>query len=203
MKKTLITIIICVVAMLSFNSCNKDKGAKEAPITTNETLMNSNYDASVIRDLLSDYHSDVNIKDCPGWWQRLKKWIKAHTGTHLFNNCNGNNPCGPCAGICFQLGTYPIPVEDEYELTQDDIESGDNVFILGGLDETHMAITFIDNADFIFEDTFYLQEDWDLGQDVAQEFQVASIIIKQGNYPVIYEFNENGETVVEVEVTWE
>lgn len=204
MKTKYFFLVISVATLFLFYSCDKNKNSKVVQTNVEATFNPSDYKAaSTIQSLLTDFHNPANNKDaCPGWWAKVKKWIRAHTGTHLFNNCNGDNPCGPCAGICLSLGVYdPIPVDDNYKLTPEDIKNGDNVFILSGYKEDLMAITFVDNTDFVYEKAFYLPEDWNLGEKVAAEFGVKKIFVRKGVYPVIFDFNEQGETMVNI--VWE
>jgi hypothetical protein len=196
-------LVVSVAILFFFYSCDKKKNPNIAQTTVEAIFNPSDYkDASTIQSLLTDFHNPANSKFTTlGLWDRIKKWVKTHTGTHLYQNCNGTNYCGPCPGICFQIFNVPVPVDDNYIPTPEDLKIGNDVLIFNSFNEDLMVITFVDNRNFIYEKTFYLTDDWDLGEKVANEFGLKKIIVKKGVYPVVFDFNKQGETIVNI--VWE
>ncbi len=128
--------------------------------------------------------------------------IKAHTGTHLFENCPGNNPCGPCPGICLlSKDSYDVfvPVEEDYSLTRNEYEDGDRLLQIALLNDSVMAISFINN-NFTIDGVFYVPEDFMIGESASNLFGKNTIKVLEGEYPVSYTHGKNGTTLVHVDV---
>lgn len=81
-------------------------------------------------ELLNSIIKDFNSleKAPPKWWVKIKKWFKDHTGTHLFDNCQYSNPCGPCPGLCLSLGVVGGEENDGDILTPSDYSLGLRAF---------------------------------------------------------------------------
>jgi len=200
MKNFFIVLLIggLLIAAFSFQSCNKhyDNSYKNNTSKIDSIFTKNDFISSeLIKSQLYEYHLELSKKNI---WGKIKKWIKAHTGTNLFNNCIGHSPCGPCPGLCLLSAPFTQVVPENYVLSTDEINNGERIFILNEYQDSIMVITFIDNQDFIYEDNFYLPENYDLGQNVASAFNLNKLILKKGVYPVIYNNNPNGETIVNV-----
>ena len=66
------------------------------------------------------------------------------------------------------------------------------------LDETTFLVSFIDTQDFVYKDNFVFSEDLDLGPDVAKAFGKETFIVKKADYPVVYDYDPKGETVISI-----
>jgi len=198
MKKIIFALIsICIVLMIS---CQKQEGTTNTKSSEAELLFSQDdfTDPDIIRNHLDEYHAALESR-APAWWKKFKKWVKAHSGTHLFPNCQGNHPCGPCAGICLSTENIPVMVAEDYELTSQDSINVYGLFILHEYENTLMVLSFIDSVDFVHLGYFYLQDDWDLGEAVADSFDQPQIIIQSGVYPVVTDYHSQGETVVDID----
>lgn len=206
-KKTLAILagVILTSSVLFFNSsCNKQQpkpstateaktqiGVVEFPNSSINTV--SDIDAA----LQTFYHPSSDGNASKPLWQKIKKWVRSHTGTTLFNNCNGSNPCGPCPGMCFNLSVHSQPAPDS-TYNQGDHANGLGTFGLTRIDEDKFILEFVDNSEFVINDVFYAPQDIDLGHKIERMFDVDKFIIKQGVYPLSYKENVKGETVITV-----
>lgn len=131
--------------------------------------------------------------------QKIKKWIKAHTGTHLFNNCSGSNPCGPCPGICIPLGIISYPSPDG-TLSEEEIAENIGALEMTNLDDATMVVSFPDARIFTINNTFYVTEDINMGEQSAGAFNASSFIIKKGVYPLSYRRGGAPQTIINIEL---
>lgn len=196
MKKSIMLFLIgiTIISSISFYACSKDDDSKK---TDEKVSLVQNYSKNEILKIIKTYHENVNSKEANPI-DKIIKWIKAHIGTHLSDNCNGSMPCGPCPGICLKLSTNSTVVEKGYSLSNGEFENGERLFVLTMLDETNFLVNFIDTQDFVYKDEFVFQQDLDLGSDLAKAFGKESFIVKKGNYPVICDFDPKGETVITI-----
>lgn len=187
-----------IVGFVTMQSCTKKS---ELSDNASQTLKLKRYSIETIEDKLNAFYSNNHTdKSAPGWWLRIKKWFKDHTGTYLFPNCGGNNPCGPCAGICFRSGGISTNVPDDYELTPDDRSQGIDLFSLTFISDSEAILSFASPVNFVYQNDFYLPSDYDFGGGVANAFSLKSVIAKSGIYAVSFANNPNGETVIAVEI---
>ncbi len=205
-KKTVnFVFAFLTLTVLTFNTgCNKDRIDSDSK-KSNETIKigevefqtNSIKNPLDIEDQLKKYYESKNDPTAKPIWTKIKEWIKAHIGTHLFNNCNGDNPCGPCPGICIPLGrTATITNNNSYN-------EQDHLYGIGTLGLTRIAedkfiIEFVNNSEFIINNIFYVVEDTELSDEVKNAFNTDKFIIKKGAYPLSFSQNPNGETIVTV-----
>lgn len=138
-----------------------------------------------------------------GVFQSIWKWIKVRIGTHLFDNCTGSNPCGPCPGICFKSRDDSSDifnlVEDDYCLTRSEYNDGERLMQAALLNDTTMALTFV-HSDFIINDILYIPENFNVGTSLANSCRKQTITVLKGEYPVSYTHSKNGTTLVHVSV---
>lgn len=207
--KKIILIPVAIFFVFLF-SCNKKTPTQQSNFDLNKTnnnLKNStqigivDFPNSSIKNqteiknkLLIFYSGGINNQNRPG---KLKKWIKAHIGTHLFNNCDGKSQCGPCPGICIPLGRNSVITNDS---TYNDNNQNDEqrIFNLTQLETDEFVISFVRNDEFVINNVFYVTADTELSENIANAFGFTKLIIKQGAYPLTFEFNSNGETVIDV-----
>lgn len=197
--------VFLVSSVLFINSsCNKQQ---PTPTTATETktqigdveFPNSSINtiADIDAELQAFYNPDNNGASSKPLWQKIKKWVKSHTGTHLFNGCNGSNPCGPCPGICIALSVHSNPATDS-TYNQGDHANALGTFGLTRIADDKFILEFVDNSEFVINDVFYAPQDIDLGKKIEKMFDVEKFIIKQGVYPLSYKTNVKGETVITV-----
>lgn len=203
----LTALIMAAVGVVTFNACKKNNDintSKEiiSQSFTNENIYSYNWPTNgyEVDELLEKlYDLSDNKKDV---FQRIWKWMKAHTGSHLFDNCSGNNPCGPCPGICLSLKDTDdvfVPVEEDYGLTRSEYEDGDRLLQIALLNDSVMAISFINN-NFTIDGVFYVPEDFMIGESASNLFGKNTIKVLEGEYPVSYTHSRNGTTLVHVDV---
>lgn len=178
-------------------SCNEKVNEIE-----DKNQLNVEFNEEEIKDIknitsyLSSYHNPTK-----GPWEKIKAWILAHSGSDpIGNNCTGNHACGPCAGICFTIWSTGSIVEEDYQQTQQDIQDGKSVINIVKIEDNtnKIIISFDIPSDFVYNENLYVPEDTDLGNDIADEFNRTSLILKKGVYPICYQFNDKGETVIDL-----
>lgn len=197
--------VLLTSSVLFFNSsCNKKQ---PTPTTTTEAktqigeveFPNSSINtvADIEASLQAFYNPDNNGAASKPLWQKIKKWIKSHTGTHLFNGCSGSNACGPCPGICLALSVHSQPATDS-TYNNGDHQNALGVFGLTRISDDQFKLEFVENSEFVINDVFYAPQDIDLGKKIEKMFDTDKFIIKQGVYPLSYKNNVKGETVITV-----
>jgi hypothetical protein len=152
-------------------------------------------DIDNVSNYLSSYHAPKK-----GLIKKIWKWILAHNGTHMFNNCNGNGACGSCAGMCLYLSPNSQVVSEDYERTEQDRLEGKSLVNIVKVDDglNKIILSFDVTSDFVMDDILYIPEDTDLGSEVAAEFERSTFILKKGLYPICYTYNNKGETVIDL-----
>lgn len=192
MKKIIYgTLFLALVGIaLSTVSCKK-----EAICTVSDASvlqMSPTYSIDEIQSVLNDLNSGAKGK-C---WEKIKAWFKKHTGSRLFNNCQGPpRPCGPCPGMCFRnektFGGEPTSIEIA---TQADRANGLGVVGISLIqnDETNEeAIMFVFNEeevnDFTYEGFFYVEDDFYSDEILNDTFTKSSIKFEKGKYHVVYD----------------
>jgi hypothetical protein len=205
-KKT-VNFVLCLITLtvLTFGTgCNKNR-LDSSPTTSDESIkigevnfqVNSIKSLSEVENQLKTYYELKNDPAAKPIWTKIKEWVKAHIGTHLFNNCNGSNPCGPCPGICIPLGrTATITNNNTYN--EQDHLSGIGTLGLTRIAEDKFIIEFVNNPEFVIDNTFYVTEDTELSDAVKNAFDTDKFIIKKGAYPLSFSQNPNGETIITV-----
>ena len=203
----LAALIMVAIGVVTFNACKKNNDINTSAEMMSQSLTNENNysynwptNGNEVDELLLKLY-DMSY-DKEGIFQRIWKWIKAHTGTHLFANCPGNNPCGPCPGICLlskDSADVFVPVEEDYSLSRSEYEEGDRLLQIALLNDSVMAISFINN-NFTIDGVFYVPEDFMIGESASNLFGKNTIKVLEGEYPVSYTHSRNGTTLVHVDV---
>jgi hypothetical protein len=210
LKRKTIKIIGLALFMVSLNyACNKKPATLES-VKESETSFQTetqiglvSFPNSRIKSLseietsLNDSYIVSNSAQKPTLLQRIAKWIKVHSGNHLFENCTYDMPCGPCPGMCMTLGRSTVITTDS---TYNAIDHGNGIGTIGlmRIDSTKFRLRFVNNAEFVINNVFYVPADIELGDSLATLYQSTKFIIKQGVYPLSYITYANGETVVDV-----
>ncbi len=132
---------------------------------------------------------------------KIWKWVVAHAGTHLFDDCEGDLPYGPCPGICFNTNSpdsYPImPYEESKGFLREDYADGNRLMQVALFNDSTLGISFT-HDDLIYKDSLYIYENFNLGEAVSEMFKKDSIIMLKGVYPVSFSHGRNGATIVNV-----
>jgi len=174
-------------------SCSKE--SESQPIQKD----NVTQDNKSVDELMMYYYAqsskDRNV------FNKIWKWISAHVGTHLFQNCNGSSQCGPCPGICIPLTKSSdlfTPVDENYQISNQDYLDGERLCQIALFNDSIMGFTFIHDG-FVYQDSLYIPKDFDIGSSASALFEKTSIIVKKGTYPVSFSQSRNGSTIVNVE----
>ena len=200
-------IFISIIIALYIYSCHKDEindeilnpdSPRECSNNSYSTKLSNSEEIDAYLTIYYEKHKYDRIE-----FQNRWKWMKVRVGTHLFNNCTGNNPCGPCPGICFKLNEDSSEVfnivNDDYTLTRGEYNDGGRLMQGALLNDTIMALTFI-HTDFTFNDVLYIPKDFEIGSSAANSFAKHKIIVLEGEYPVSYTHSRNGTTLVRVKI---
>lgn len=182
------------------SSCGKDSDIKD--LAESQVAELPQYSLESIENQLAAYHAESNsgIKAAPKWWLKIKKWFRDYSGTFLYSNCTGTNPCGPCPGVCLRSNQAAVGVPDNYTLTTQDKIDGVDMYSVEFVSDTSAVITFKNHLSFVHSNNFYITENYDLGGGVAETFKLSGVVMKKGVYPVSFTYNPNGETIVKVDV---
>ena len=115
-------------------------------------------------------------------------YIKVGLGTHLFDNCGYNLPCGPCPGICIRSG---FAVYDNIPTTS----YGEGIFEVERIYDGKMRIKFLSSG-FTDDSQTGLEEDYTLSSEEASAlgFSSAIITVLNGIYNVDFSNSTYGET---------
>jgi hypothetical protein len=188
-----------VIALMS--ACSKEN-VNTTHNSTNQvkigTVTFDNSDVKTLADIKEQFLSiNKNSSLKSGWWQKFVNWCIAHSGTHLFENCNQPNDCGPCSGICFALyATNSITTDTIISPT--DYANGKGIFGLSQINDTTAVITFSTKDRFVIDDVFYVTQNTELGTSIASAFGKQSFIIQKGVYPLIYDYDKRGQTIIKI-----
>lgn len=196
MKKLIILFSFLVFISSCTKNNNSNKNVKTVKIVPTENVVS----IESVTSILQTYHGDDNSEQKLPSWERIKKWIKAHVGSQTGVYCPGGYACGPCPGLCVFMSKTSQVVPDNYVLSNEEINDDQRLFVLSNstTDSTVYIITFINTDDFVLDNQFVITEDLDLGSDVANAFKKDKFVIKSGTYPVVYDFDERGETVISI-----
>lgn len=115
-------------------------------------------------------------------------YIKVGLGTHLFDNCRYDLPCGPCPGICVRFG---FAVYDNIP----PVSQGEGIFEVERIYDGKMRIKFLSSG-FTNDSQTGLEEDYVLSSEEAAAlgFNSAVITILNGIYDVDFSNSTYGET---------
>lgn len=189
-------ILFSFLAVLS--SCSKSNNNKvnNENIVSTETIVSN----ESVTSILQTYHSKDNSEQKLPSWKKIKKWIKAHVGARTGTYCPGGYACGPCPGICIFMSMTSSVVPDNYVLSNEEINDDERLLIISEstTDSTIYIITFINTDDFVLDNNLIIPEDLNMGTIVAEAFGIESFIIQAGTYPVVYDFDERGETAITI-----
>jgi hypothetical protein len=117
-------------------------------------------------------------------------------GTYLWQNCQGSNPCGPCAGICFRRGgKKPKKIEDF--VIGNPVEEGTGVFNIVGLSNNTITLEF-KTIGFTNGNLTGIEEDMELGNELSSAYGYSDIIIKEGIYNVDFTNSTFGKAIFNV-----
>lgn len=196
MKKYFYGVLLVVTTLFVavLVSCDKETTIeKQQNIQESKSIltMEPTYSINEIQSIVNDLKSAE--KAAPGWWDKVKKWFKKHTGTHLFDNCTGSNPCGPCPGLCLYLGVVDgTPTDFDYP-TQDDYSNALRVFglfLIQNEKTNEEAIMFVFNKDvedFTMDNYFYIERDIYASKSITNELGKNSIMFVKGKYNIVYD----------------
>ena len=157
--------------------------------------------------------SKNSLEKSPPWFEKFKKWVRAHTGNSQIlvdgqPTCFGNGGCGPCPGICF--GSSIVDGGDNGDPVSD------KEFILGlraiafsifenqsNANKRKMVIQIPSEYadDFIMNNLFEVESDEFLPMFYVSESGFNSITVEEGRYPVIVSANDGmTRTIVNITV---
>ncbi len=199
-------ILIASIGLLFVVSC--DDQAQQF-ISDQSTVSDSKveslkvYDRDEIASTIESLSLETSNLRAPKWWKKVKKWFKDHAGTHLFDNCNGNGNCGPCAGICITLGFISGTNNDSDVISALDYQNGYRVYSFSIIENTvtreeKVLVELKHNEDFITDDNLYIAESSSLSEEMVISLGKSNIVIAPGVYPIVYDENTlNGQTVLD------
>jgi len=218
MKKSTLTFSLAlgfaVMSYIAFYSCSEGE-TSEAKSENLTTYYQPDYQE--IYEIVNQI--TCNNKDLPDWIVAIGKWIKAHTGKgqQYVNGqptCFGNYQCGPCPGFCLysippKRYIYGYPNGDNGEL--ETVSSTDYSLGLRAAkfsivenritQEERIMITLTDDImDFTFEDYVYFDVNVFLPDTFVSLFNVTSIELKSGAYPIIWDGGV-GYSIIESVIT--
>lgn len=195
MKKLIFIGISIIISGFGFNSCKKE--VKESnTVITNGNSMDENLtyiDVKEVRNILSNNHQANKVGG-------IGEWIKNHTGRYGKNDCGGGGGCGPCPAICFSRGILDSSIDHDGKLSSTEFEEGLRLFlvkIVSGNNEK-LIIQFSDQSLQHDGEYLYIDEDVVFEENTPSLFNVNYLKIKKGAYPIVYDFSDQGETVVDV-----
>ncbi len=193
-------IIVFFFFLTVLSSCSKSNDDSNKASNNDVTLAENVISLASVKSTLQKYHDKNDASQKGPILDKIKKWIKAHVGTQSGVYCPGTYACGPCPGMCIFVSKTSEVVADNYELSADELNDDLRLFILSEFDadSSKYIITFINTDDFVLNDNFIISVDLDLGSNVAAAFEKDSFVIKTGTYPVVYDFDERGETVIKI-----
>jgi len=196
MKKYSFIVFLAVMALslVVIVSCNKETEKEKQQVASQNVSvlrMEPTYSVDEVQSIVNDLK--LGEKAPSGWWDKVKKWFKKHTGTHLFENCIGSNPCGPCPGLCLSLGVIDGDPTDLDYPTQEDYSNALRVFglfLIQNVRTGEEAIIFVFNKDiedFTMDRYLYIERDIYASKIVSDELKKESIMFVKGKYNVVYD----------------
>ncbi len=210
--------VVSLIAILTvvIYACNKEKDLSNISETPN--LGNNGheeeqclYTPEITRENIDkmicfyyDEYVQTHKSNEPGFFERVWKWLIAHTGRNEFfpnENCPYSNPCGPCPGICLNARDGEVfgAVSDDYLLSKSEYEDGIRLFQAALFNDSIMGLSFMQSCFVAADGNFYIPEDFSIGSQAAATFGKNEIIILQGIYPVSNAYTQNGTTLVKVQ----
>jgi hypothetical protein len=196
MKKLIISSGIILSSIILFVGCQKDQINNEVTTdqVTNELSNKLDISEKEFKYILSELNSQE--KAPPGWLQKFKDWVNAHTGnSQQYENgqpvCFGNGGCGPCPGICFGSGI--MSGGNDGQVTQEEFVLGIRAIALaiieknGNAAQKKMVIEIPSqyDQDIIINNRFEVESDEQLASFYVNAAGYNSITVKAGTYPVI------------------
>jgi hypothetical protein len=141
-------------------------------------------------------NSNNSTRAASGWWQRFKKWVKAHSGNsqkYVDGEpvCAGHGGCGPCPGVCFRKGIIDggdNEIVSEKEFAQGWRAIAFSIFENKSNHNIRKMVIQIPSeyeTDFILNNVFEVENNERLPSFYSKEAGFHSITIKSGIYPVI------------------
>lgn len=189
--------IIGIATLIFTNSCTKTETKVDSPSISS----NSGYNNSMnIDEKITFYYNAINKKGQKNVFGNIWKWMVAHSGTHLFLNCQGTMACGPCAGFCLYASKSSDlfkPVIESYEISSIEYAQGLRLLQIALLNDTILGISFVHEG-FAYQDSLTVPENFEIGIGASTLFNKQSIIVQRGVYPVSFTHSKNGTTIVNV-----
>jgi|AntRauTorcE11898_2_1112593.scaffolds.fasta_scaffold07692_1 hypothetical protein len=176
---------------LIFYSCEKENSTYEQK--ENHFNENTIPRSNEVDNLMNYYYNQSQNTTTKGPFEDIWNWLKAHAGVQ--GDCPFDLPCGDCPGIC--ISWKFTPVEDDYLLTKEEYENGERLIEIGFYNDTTLGIHF-HHKGFVSNDTLFVDQDYNIGDDAAALYAKDSIIIEDGAYPVSYSQSSNGSTIVDI-----
>ncbi|MCF8307665.1 MAG: hypothetical protein K9I68_01515 [Bacteroidales bacterium] len=142
---------------------------------------------------MSYYYQQAQKNTSRGPFEDIWNWMVSHAGVH--GDRSYDLPCGPCPGIC--IGIRFTPVDDDYLLTQEEYENGKRLLEIGFFNDSTLGVNF-KHKGFVENDTLFVDQDYNIGDEASELYNKDSIIIEKGAYPVTYSQSKNGSTIVDI-----
>lgn len=193
MKKLIYGGLFLAVMAISLNGCKKEYSTVESDAIS-VLQMEPRLSVSEVQEVINELNSTE--KAPPKWWAKIKKWFHDHTGTHLFPNCQGSNPCGPCPGLCLRAGIISGNENDGDVASQENYNNGLRVFGLHLIENRETgaeAIMFVFNEDvndFTSNSILYIERDLLTNDVIKNALGKESIKFIKGRYNVVYDSKE-------------
>jgi len=190
-------LLLFATSTVFFSACNK---TSESETTEHLNVSFTTSEIKSLNEVESYLTAFRNPSEKGPIWNKIKAWVKSHTGSHVMDNCTGNYPCGPCAGMCIIASVNSEIVAENSQLSQDEKSDGLSIIVIEKYDDTSntAVISFQLPDDFVKDEKLFVAEDTDLGLQVAESFKRTAFVIKKGVYPISYVFSDKGETVVDL-----
>lgn len=189
MKKLIFGSSLLIIIGIVLFACNKVESPNGSLNEISVLEMEPSYSKAEVQLIIDDLNSDT--KAPPKWFQKIKKWFKDHTGTHLFDNCEYSNPCGPCPGLCLNAGIVGGDDNDGDEVSDSDYQNGLRAYglsILEHVDTKEETVMFLFNedlSDFTSDGFFYIEEDMLTNSTINNSLGKERIKILKGKYHVV------------------
>ena len=212
MKKIILALSVAAVATIGFYSCKKDVVSTTDNNTNNvfseeiKSKENIGLELQEFYTAKEQYESSMK-KALPPW---LEKWIYNHSGRSataeeiLNKSCKEAGKCGPCPSICFRLGSArPIVDVDPISLVNSIPKKPlPEMISIIKISESKAIISFIDYKMFTMNNILEVKEDLEYPTSIAKHIdkKAKSFTIKKGVYPLSFEFNDKGETIVDIKL---
>jgi hypothetical protein len=201
-----LTKLIIVIAIIFATGC--DKGNKDilGDNDINTTIKDVNENVSVldmeppftivdIQTIVGELNSKT--KAPTGWWDKIKKWIKKHTGSHILLTCNGSYPCGPCAGMCLSGSVFNgEEIKDDFVSKADYLDGlrAFGMFLIENKDTKEELIMFVFKRyvdDFVIDNFFYMEKDIYAEKKINKMMVKRKILFLKGKYNVVFDKETN------------